>query len=187
MYKNAYLNNKNLKNKIESDFKIIEESSEKTKQEIYDQLGPYLANPYYFEHLNKIEIRENERSENFINEINKNQVEILQNEENFAGTFFKRITNNFEAFTSVLDNFIFEEEYISLDDEEYFKERKDYNTLLKLKPENKGNLYLDSKRTFKKIYMGINRNLLKVNYYEKYNDFMDNDPLVASKFQIKFF
>jgi len=80
-----------------------------------------------------------------------------------------------------LDNFIFEEEYISLDDEEYFKERKDYNTLLKLKPENKGNLYLDSKRTFKKIYAGINRNLLKVNYYEKYNDFMDNDPLVGSK------
>jgi hypothetical protein len=52
---------------------------------------------------------------------------------------------------------------------------------LKLKPENKGNLNLDSKRTFKKIYAGINRNLLKVNYYEKYNDFIENDPLVGSK------
>lgn len=169
-----------LKNKIEKEFKVIEESSERTKQGIYSQLGPYLANPHYFDHLRKIEIQENERSDNFINEINKNQVEVLQNEENFAGTFYQRLTNNFEAFTSILDNFIFEEEYISLDDEEYFKERKDYNTLLKLKPENKGNLNLDSKRTFKKIYEGIDRNLLKVNYYEKYNDFMNNDPLVES-------
>lgn len=113
-------------------------------------------------------------------EINQNQINLLENEEKMADNFYKRMINNFEALTTILDNFIFEEEYISLDDEEYFKERKDYNTLLKLKPENKGNLNMDSKRTFKKIYFGLNRYLLKINYYEKYQDFIVNNALLAS-------
>jgi len=115
-----------------------------------------------------------------LEEINQNQINLLENEEKMADNFYKRMINNFEALTTILDNFIFEEEYISLDDEEYFKERKDYNTLLKLKPENKGNLNMDSKRTFKKIYFGLNRYLLKINYYEKYQDFIVNNALLAS-------
>ncbi len=161
-------------------FKNIEENSEKTKQEIYSQLGPYLANPYYYENLIKIETSEELRSKQFLEEINQNQINILENEEKMADFFYKRMTNNFEAMTTILDNFIFEEEYISLDDEEYFKQRKDYNTLLKLKPDNKGNLNMDSKRTFKKIYLGLNRNLLKINYYEKYQDFILNNSIIAS-------
>lgn len=106
----------------------------------------------------------------------------MENEEKIADLFYRRITNNFEALTTILDNFIFEEEYISLDDEEYFKQRKDYNTLLKLKPENKGNLNMDSKRTFKKIYIGLDKNLLKINYLEKYQDFILNNSLLASNF-----
>ena len=161
-------------------FKNIEDNSEKTKQEIYSQLGPYLANPYYYENLVRIETSEEFRSKQFLEEINQNQINILENEEKMADTFYKRMTNNFEALTTILDNFIFEEEYISLDDEEYFKERKDYNSLLKLKPENKGNLNMDSKRTFKKNYYGLNRNLLKINYYEKYHYFIINNELLAS-------
>jgi len=175
------LKNNIFRNKIELNFKSIEDSSEKTKQVIYSQLGPYLANPYYHENLAKIETNEEQRSKQFLEEINKNQIEILDNEEKTVDVFYRRITNNFEVFTTILDNFIFEEEYISLDDEEYFKERKDYNILLKLKPENKGNLNLDSKRTFKKIYSGLNRNLLRVNYFEKYHDFIVNNPLITSK------
>lgn len=168
------------KNKIEINFKSIEDNSEKTKQEIYSQLGPYLANPYYHENLVKIETSEELRSKQFLEEINHNQINILENEEKMSDIYYKKMTNNFEALTTIFDNFIFEEEYISLDDEEYFKERKDYNTLLKLKPENKGNLNMDSKRTFKKIYFGLNRNLLKINYYEKYQDFILNNPILAS-------
>jgi len=140
-----------------------------------------LANPYYFENLVKIENNEVVRSIDFLEEINKNQIEILDNEEKMADLFYKRMTNNFEALTTIFDNFIFEEEYISLDDEEYFKERKDYNTLLKLKPENKGNLNLDSKRTFKKIYIGLDRNLIKVNYFERFQDFIVTNPLLGSR------
>lgn len=180
IFRNVQIKNNIFKNKIELSFKTIEESSEKTKQDIYSQLGPYLANPYYYEHLLKIENSEELRSKQFLEEINKNQIEILDSEEKMADIFYRRMTNNFEALTTILDNFIFEEEYISLDDEEYFKERKDYNVLLKLKPENKGNLNLDSKRTFKKIYSGLNRNLLKVNYFEKYQDFIVNNPLLGS-------
>lgn len=140
-----------------------------------------MANPYYFENLVKIENNEVVRSIDFLEEINKNQIEILDNEEKMADLFYKRMTNNFEALTTIFDNFIFEEEYISLDDEEYFKERKDYNTLLKLKPENKGNLNLDSKRTFKKIYIGLDRNLIKVNYFERFQDFIVTNPLLGSR------
>ncbi len=172
------------KNKIEINFKSIEDNSEKTKHEIYSQLGPYLANPYYHENLIRIETREELRSKQFLEEINQNQINILENEEKMSEIFYKRMANNFEALTTILDNFIFEEEYISLGDEEYFKERKDYNTLLKLKPENKGNLNMDSKRTFKKIYFGLDRNLLKINYYEKYQDFILNNPLLASNILI---
>jgi len=160
-------------------FKIIEENSEKKKEEIYSQLGPYLANPYYYENLVRIELSEESRSKQFLEEINQNQLYLLENEEKMADIYIKRITNNFEALTTIFDNFIFEEEYISLDDEEYFKQRKDYNTLLKLKPENKGNLNMDSKRTFKKIYSGLDRNLLKINYFEKYQDFIINNALIS--------
>lgn len=181
IFKNIHLRNLLFKNKLESNFNKIKENSEKTKLDIYKQLGPYLANPYYSEFLEKIEKSEENRSLVFLEEINRNQVLLLENEEKIADTFYKRMTNNFEALTTILDNFIYEEEYISLDDEEYFKERKDYNTLLKLKRENKGNLNLDSKRTFKKIYAGLNKNLLKVNYFEKYKDFIVTCPSVSSK------
>ena len=82
----------------------------------------------------------------------------------------------------LFDNFIFEEEFISLGDEEYFKKREEYNNLLKLKnsleDKDKANVKggndiskydLDSKRTFKKTYKGINYQQGKINYYEKFN------------------
>ena len=96
---------------------------------------------------------------------------------------------------TLFDNFIFEEEFISLGDEEYFKKREGYNDLLKLKEalEEKANPQgdskkgasskgtgdlskydLESKRTFKKNYKGINYKEGKINYYEKFNKEVKN-------------
>ena len=89
---------------------------------------------------------------------------------------------------TLFDNSIFEEEIISLGDEEYFKERQNYNQLLKLKEtlKEKANpggdkkagvktqidtskYALDSKRTYKKNYKGINDKEGKINYYNTFN------------------
>ena len=41
---------------------------------------------------------------------------------------------------------------------------------MKLKPDFKSNLNLNNKKTYKKIYLGLDKNLLKINYYEKFNE-----------------
>ena len=115
-----------------------------------------------------------ERHKMISGQIDKKQYELIENEEKFASEFSKRIINNFEIIIALFDNFIFEEEFISLGDEEYFKERRDYNFLLKLKSENKANLNLDSKRTFKKIYGGVDKNKIKINFYERFKKFAVN-------------
>ena len=90
---------------------------------------------------------------------------------------------------------LFEEEFISLGDEEYYKKREGYNDLLKLRDalEEKANPQgdgkkggggkgtadlskydLESKRTFKKNYKGINYKEGKINYYEKFNKEVKN-------------
>jgi len=144
-------------------FRKCEEDSEELKKILYKKLGPYLANPCYKNILAEIDAKENERRKNFLGEINKCQFNLLENEEKIANQFMCSLLINFEAMSSLFDNFIFEEDFIQLGDEEYFKQRKDYNFLLKLKSENKSNLNLDSRRTFKKIfYMHLIFNLLNV-------------------------
>ena len=56
----------------------------------------------------------------------------IQNEEETSKDYTIRILNNFASLMTLFDNFIFDEEFISLGDEEYFKERDNYNQLLKL-------------------------------------------------------
>jgi len=41
---------------------------------------------------------------------------------------------------------------------------------MKLKPDFKPGLNLNNKKTYKKIYLGLDKNLLKINYYEKFNE-----------------
>ena len=65
--------------------------------------------------------------------INETQFNLIQNEEENSKNFTTRLLNNFTALMTLFDNFIFEEEFISLGDEEYFKKRENYNQLLKLK------------------------------------------------------
>ena len=149
-------------------FKKSEENSEELKKELHKKLGPYLANPSYKNTLDEIDMKENERRKNYLGEINKSQFILLENEEKIAIQLMYSLLNNFEAMSSLFDNFIFEEDFIQLGDEEYFKQRKDYNFLLKLKSENKSNLNLDSRRTFKKIFTGLDRNRLKINFLEKF-------------------
>jgi hypothetical protein len=153
------------------EFSLSQTESENIKKELNSQLGPYLANPYYSTTLAGIEQKELERQKTFSVVIDKKQFELIENEEKYANLFNKRIINNFETLIMLFDNFIFEEEFISLGDEEYFKEKRDYNFLLKLKSENKNNLNLDSKRTFKKIYGGVDKNKLKINFYERFKNF----------------
>jgi hypothetical protein len=101
--------------------------------------------------------------------LNQTQLSLIDIEEKIGEEFLRRINNNFEALLILFDNFIFEEEFVALGDEEYFKERKGYNELNKLKSDGKLGFNLDSKRTFKKIYQGLDRNKLKINYYEKFH------------------
>ncbi len=129
-----------------------------------------------------IEGKEEERRKVYLTALNNKQIQLIENEEKCATELFIRIVNNFEAMLILFDNFIFEEEFISLGDEEYFKERKDYNFLLKLKAENKNGLNLDSKRTFKKLYVGLDRNKLKIDYVNKFKNLIS--VLVQSKFTI---
>ena len=53
--------------------------------------------------------------------INETQFNLIQNEEENSKNFTTRLLNNFTALMTLFDNFIFEEEFISLGDEEYFK------------------------------------------------------------------
>jgi len=161
---------------IINEFESLNIKSEKIKKDLNSSLGPYLANPYYFNILNEKSEKENERSRNFSAEIDCKQFDLIQNEEKYSDEYCTRIINNFESIICLFDNFIFEEEYITLGDEEYFKDNRDFNFLLKLNSEKKSNLNLDSKRTFKKIYIGIDKNKLKVNFliYEKFKNFCLN-------------
>jgi hypothetical protein len=178
VYEAIYLQNlfsKSIGNSnLKKDFELTLKNSESIKKKLNDTLGPYLANPYYGSTLNQIQNEEIDRSQKISADINTKQLALIENEEKNAIEFCKKIINNFEVLVTLFDNFIFEEDFIILGDEEYFKERKDYNFLCKLKTENKGNINLDSKRAFKKFYSGIDKNLIKVNLFEKFNHLTQN-------------
>jgi hypothetical protein len=145
-------------------------------------MGPYLANPYYAENLKEVEQLEETRKQNFNKILNENQYKLFEQEEKSAEEFSKKILNNFESLVVLFDNFIFEEEYTSLGDEEYLRQKKDFNFLLKLKSENKQNLDLNSKRTFKKIYPGLDKAKLKINYFERFGNLLSPEILSKIKF-----
>jgi hypothetical protein len=172
IYNVAIFNEKDLLNQFELKFNTDTKNSENSKKELNTNLGPYLANPYYKENLLQKENAEKARQKLFLDKLNQMQLSVIDCEEKLAEEFVKRVNNNFEALMLLFDNFIFEEEFVALGDEEYFKERKDYNELNKLKVENRSGLNMDSKRTFKKIYLGIDKSKLKINYYEKFNAFV---------------
>ena len=186
----GYTNMKNNSkiDEIMNNFNKAKETSEQTKNELKMKLGPYLANPYFSNDLDTFEKKDNERNAEYIKNINETQFNLIQNEEELSKDYIIRILNNFASLMTLFDNFIFEEEFISLGDEEYFKERQNYNQLLKLKEalEEKANpggdkkaggkaqidtskYALDSKRTFKKNYKGINYKEGKINYYDTFN------------------
>ena len=179
-------------NEIMNNFNNAKNESEKTKSELRMKLGPYLANPHFSKELENLEEKDNERNDLYIKNINETQFNLIQNEEETSKDYTIRILNNFASLMTLFDNFIFDEEFISLGDEEYFKERDNYNQLLKLREalEEKANpsgagdkksggggkapidtskYALDSKRTFKKSYKGINYKEGKINYYDTFN------------------
>ena len=190
------MNNANKTNELMNNFEKNKADSEKIKNELKMKLGPYLANPYFTTDLEKFEAKDNERNTNYLKSLNETQFNLITNEEELSKNFIIRILNNFGSLMTLFDNFIFEEEFISLGDEEYFKNRENYNELLKLRDEideknnpqgdggkkqaqgkGVGDLSkydLESKRTFKKNYKGINYTEGKINYYEKFNKEVKN-------------
>ena len=120
-------------NEIMNIFNKEKENSDKIKADLKTKLGPYLANPLYAKDLSSFETKDTERNTTFIKNINETQFNLIQNEEECSKMFTTRLLNNFACLMTLFDNFIFEEEFISLGDEEYFKERENYNQLLKLK------------------------------------------------------
>ena len=177
-------------NEIMNIFNIAKENSDNIKDELKAKLGPYLANPLYSKDLSSLEAKDTERNTNFIKSINETQFNLIQNEEESSKNYTTRLLNNFACLMTLFDNFIFEEEFISLGDEEYFKKRQDYNQLLKLKDaldeklnagqDGKKNVQsgknaidiskydLEAKRTFKKLFKGINLKEGKINYYDMF-------------------
>ena len=194
IYGHMNMINHNKTNEILINFEKNKNESEKIKNELKMKLGPYLANPYFSSDLNNFEEKDNQRNQNYIKSINETQFNLITNEEELSKNFITRILNNFACLMTLFDNFIFEEEFISLGDEEYFKKREHYNELLKLndainEKENSGGdkkgasgkgagdiskYDLESKRTFKKNYKGINYREGKINYYEKFNTEVKN-------------
>ena len=170
--------------------------SDEIQDDLNKNLGPYLSNPLYINILHDLDSKEKQRNEKFLNVINETQFNLLLNEETNSNEFIIRLLNNFKSLLILFDNFIFEEEYIILGDEEYFKVRENYNELLKLKdniekinenPDATGNkknvnnnkltsadFDLDSKRTFKKIFKGLNYNKGKINYYKYFENLIKN-------------
>ena len=197
IYGHLSMNNNNKINELMMNFEKNKNESELIKNELKMKLGPYLANPYFSTDLEKFESKNNERNINYLKSLNETQFNLITNEEELSKNFIIRILNNFGALMTLFDNFIFEEEFISLGDEEYFRKREDYNELLKLKdaideknnPQGEGGKKpsqgqgkggdiskydLESKRTFKKNYKGINYTEGKINYYEKFNKEVKN-------------
>jgi hypothetical protein len=182
--------------KLLNGFLSGKKTSEKIKKDLSDILGPYLANPHFIDKLTEIDNTQTKRNQDFIKNINETQYNLIVNEEDNSKNFTTRILNNFACLLVLFDNFIFEEEFISLGDEEYFKKRENYNELLKLKAAieemgqsgqdagkkggNKGGnldasaFDLDSKRTFKKVYKGINFKDGKIDYYTLFTDTVKN-------------
>ena len=164
------------------------------KSKLDTVIGPYLANPFYSNELNKLDSDEKLRSEKFLYVFNETQFNLLLNEETNSNEFIIRLLNNFKSLLILFDNFIFEEEYIILGDEEYFKVRENYNELLKLKDniekmnnnqtdpkknvknnnQDENKYDLDSKRTFKKVFQGLNYNKGKINYYKYFEKLIKN-------------
>ena len=195
IYSHMSMNNSNKTNELLQNFEKNKNISEKIKNELNMKLGPYLANPSFSTELENFENKDNERHTNYIKEINETQFNLITNEEEISKNFTIRILNNFACLLTLFDNFIFEEEFISLGDEEYYKKREGYNDLLKLRdaleekenPQGDGKkggggkgtadlskYDLESKRTFKKNYKGINYKEGKINYYEKFNKEVKN-------------
>lgn len=193
IYLNASLLNKEKNDAVITEFNQVKDASIKTKEKLNTILGPYLANPYFVDKLKEISDEEDKRSSGLIESINKTQFSLIENEEETSRKYTTRLLNNFECLMILFDNFMFEEEFISLGDEEYFKKRQNYNELLKLKSgieemKNAGaqgknakaqnldasNFNLDSKRTFKKVYKGLNYSTGKNNYYKLFTETVKN-------------
>ena len=197
IFLNNNFNTENKRNEIELNFQKEKKISDEIQDDLNKNLGPYLSNPLYINILHDLDSKEKQRNEKFLNVINETQFNLLLNEETNSNEFIIRLLNNFKSLLILFDNFIFEEEYIILGDEEYFKVRENYNELLKLKdniekinenPDATGNkknvsnnnkltsadFDLDSKRTFKKIFKGLNYNKGKINYYKYFENLIKN-------------
>lgn len=164
------LNNLNtVFNQKKDEFKKSLIKSDNLKKEVNSKLSSHLANPYYLEEYNNLKKKEGDRSLELQNIINNTQITLLIALETNADNYYKRLINNFECLTVLFDNLIFEEEYIDLGDKNDFKTQLDYNFLLKIKDLNK-ETDLKSKRSIKKIAIGLDKKMLKVNYYERFKD-----------------
>ena len=133
IFLNNNYNTENKRNEIELNFQKEKKISDEIQDDLNKNLGPYLSNPLYMNILHDLDSKEKQRNEKFLNVINETQFNLLLNEETNSNEFIIRLLNNFKSLLILFDNFIFEEEYIILGDEEYFKVRENYNELLKLK------------------------------------------------------
>lgn len=190
-----YENNKlNINNYIQKNEKELKEKvinqSEISKSKATSVLGPYLFNPYYKKELNNLIDLQKNRHEFLLNNIFDLQINLLNYLELSSEDFYKRIVNTFNTFILLFDNFVYEEEYIDLGDSSEFIDKRDFNFLLRLKEnilnqasntkDNKEkDIDLNSKRSIKKEFLGVDRSKIKINYF-------DNMPNLIVKIKTMF-
>ena len=110
---NVLMYNEN-KNNILKVFFEQQKSSENMKMLLNNKIGPHLSNPYYVNDLNKIIQEEKIRQDNFFKEIDISQYNLIINEEKLSYEYYIRINNNFEAFISLFDFMLLEEDFLIL-------------------------------------------------------------------------
>ena len=110
---NVLMYNEN-KNNILKVFFEQQKSSENMKLLLNNKIGPHLSNPYYVNDLNKIIQEEKIRQDNFFKEIDISQYNLIINEEKLSYEYYIRINNNFEAFISLFDFMLLEEDFLIL-------------------------------------------------------------------------
>ena len=91
-----------------------QEKSESIKQKLNNKLGPHLANPYFVKDLQDIIEEENQRQTEIFKEIDSSQYNLILNEEKLSNEFYIRINNNFEAFITLFDFMLLDEDFVLL-------------------------------------------------------------------------
>ncbi len=100
---------------LKQEYRHKYDENNKIIKEIYLQLKPDLASPYYAKELEQILEKEEKRHNSHYDTINNYQIKFIENEEKFANDYYFRSIINFQAFILIFDSVIINEDIVKLD------------------------------------------------------------------------